>query len=132
MESPTWTHRGHRGEGIIIPHTKHDPTSKVISAYYTIHPDDRQAFSDAVIPHLTTTAQQDGCTYYVFAEDLTDPNTIHLTEGWRDQAAIDAHIADENFLRAVTTVLGGIRILDYQAEYYDVTAQTAGALPNAS
>jgi len=116
----------------MIPHTKHTPTSKVISAYYTVHPDDRQAFSDAVIPHLTTTAQQDGCTYYVFAEDLTDPNTIHLTEGWRDQAAIDAHMADEHFLKAVTTVLGGIRILDYQAEYYDVTAQAAGALPNAS
>lgn len=71
----------------MISHTKHSPTSKVISAYYTVHPDDRQAFSDAVIPHLTTTAHQDGCTYYVFAEDLTDPNTIHLTEGWRDQAA---------------------------------------------
>ena len=116
----------------MIPHTKHDATSKVISAYYTVHPDDRQAFSDAVIPHLSTTAQQDGCTYYVFAEDLTDPNTIHLTEGWRDQAAIDDHMADENFLKAVTTVLGGIRILDYQAEYYDVTAQTVGVLPNAN
>ncbi|MBF4625712.1 putative quinol monooxygenase [Clavibacter sp. VKM Ac-2872] len=116
----------------MIPHTRHTPTGKVISACYTIHPDDRQAFRDAVIPHLTTTARQDGCTYYVFAEDLTDPNTIHLTEGWRDQAAIDAHMADERFLEAVTAVLGGIRILDYQAEYYDVAAQTADALPAAS
>lgn len=116
----------------MISHAEHSPTSKVISAYYTVHPDDRQAFSDAVIPYLTTTAHQDGCTYYVFAEDLTDPNTIHLTEGWRDQAAVDAHMADENFLEAATAVLGGIRILDYQAEYYDVAAQTAGALPSVS
>ncbi|WP_323749556.1 antibiotic biosynthesis monooxygenase family protein [Curtobacterium sp. VKM Ac-1393] len=116
----------------MIPHIKHTPTSKVISAYYTVHPDDRQAFIDAVIPHLGTTAQQDGCTYYVFAEDLIDRNTIHLTEGWRDQAAIDAHMADEYFLEAVTTVLGGIRVLDYQAEYYDVDTQTAGTLPVAS
>ncbi|MCP1502710.1 quinol monooxygenase YgiN [Curtobacterium herbarum] len=116
----------------MITHTKHDLTGKVISAYYTVHPDDRQTFREAVIPHLATTAQQDGCTYYVFAEDLTDPNTIHLTEGWRDQAAIDAHMADERFLEAVTAVLGGVRILDYQAEYYDVSAQAAGALPDAS
>ncbi|MBF4588258.1 putative quinol monooxygenase [Curtobacterium sp. VKM Ac-2887] len=116
----------------MIPHIKHTPTSKVISAYYTVHPDDRQAFIDAVIPHLSTTAQQDGCTYYVFAEDLIDRNTIHLTEGWRDQAAIDAHMADEYFLKAVTTVLEGIRVLDYQAEYYDVGTQTAGALPDSN
>ena len=41
-------------------------------------------------------------------------------------------MADENFLKAAAAVLGGIRILDYQAEYYDVTAQTAGALPAVS
>ena len=116
----------------MIPHDKHAPTSKVVSAYYTIHPEDRQTFHDAVIPHLRTTAEQDGCTYYVFAEDLTDPNTIHLTEGWRDQAAIDAHLADEHFLTAVAAVLRDVRIIDYQAEYYDVAAQTAGALPGPS
>ena len=115
----------------MIAHTKHEPTGKLISAYYTVHPEDRQTFIDAVIPHLSTTAQQDGCTYYVFAQDLTDPNTIHLTEAWRDQAAIDAHLADENFLAAVGAVLGGVRILDYQAEYYDVAAQVAGAVPGA-
>lgn len=114
----------------MIPHTKHAPTGKVISAYYTVHPEDRQTFVDAVVPHLTTTAEQDGCTYYVFAQDLTDPNTIHLTEGWRDQAAIDAHFLDEDFLAAVRAVLGGVRILDYQAEIYDVAAQTAGAVPS--
>ena len=81
----------------MIPHVKHRPTGKVISAYYTVHPDDRQVFVDAVLPHLATTARQEGCVYYVFAQDLTDPNTIHLTEGWRDQAAIDAHFTDENF-----------------------------------
>jgi len=115
----------------MIAHTKHQPTGRVISASYRIHPEDRQTFIDAVLPHLATTAQQDGCVYYVFAQDLTDPDTIHLTEGWRDQAAIDAHLTDESFLAAVRAVLGGVRILDYQAEIYDVAAQTAGAVPSA-
>jgi quinol monooxygenase YgiN len=116
----------------VISQTKHDATGKVVSAYYTLHPEDRQAFIDAVIPHLSTTAQQDGCVYYVFAQDLTDPNTIHLMEGWRDQAAIDEHNADENFHKAVAAVLGSVRILGYQAEVYDVAAQTAGAIPSDS
>lgn len=115
----------------MMAHTKHQPTGKVISAYYTVHPDDRQTFIDAVVPHLTTTAQQDGCTYYVFAQDLTDPNTIHLSEGWRDQAAIDAHVADAAFLAAVHAVLDGVRITDYQAEVYDVANQVAGAVPSS-
>ncbi|GAB2674147.1 hypothetical protein GCM10027271_38700 [Saccharopolyspora gloriosae] len=116
----------------MIAHTKHAPTGKIISAYYTVHPEDRTTFIDAVLPHLTTTSQQDGCTYYVFAQDLTDENTIHLIEGWRDQAAIDAHNADENFLAAVRAVLDGVRILDYQAEIYDVAAQVSGAAPPTS
>ncbi|GAA5185345.1 hypothetical protein GCM10023322_29080 [Rugosimonospora acidiphila] len=114
----------------MISQTKHETTGKVVSAYYTIHAEDRQKFIDAVIPHLSTTAQQDGCVYYVFAQDLTDPNTIHLSEGWRDQAAIDEHNADENFQKAVAAVMGGVRILDYQSEVYDVAAQTVGAIPS--
>jgi hypothetical protein len=31
----------------------------------------------------------------------------------------------------VRAVLGGVQILDYQAEIYDVTAQVAGAVPSA-
>ena len=113
----------------MIPQHKHQPTGKVISALYTVHPDDRQTFIDAVIPHLTTTAEQDGTVYYVFAQDLTDPNTFHLTEGWRDQAAIDEHYRDPNFIAAVEAVMSGVRILEYQAEIYDVADQTAGVLP---
>jgi hypothetical protein len=44
----------------VISHQKHDGTGKVVSAYYTLRPEDRQTFIDAVIPHLSTTAQQDG------------------------------------------------------------------------
>ncbi len=113
----------------MIPHTKQETTGKVVSAYYTVHPDDRQKYIDAVIPHLASTAELDGCVYYVFAQDVTDPNTIHLVEGWRDQAALDAHLSDEPFLAAVRAVQGGVRVLDYQAQVYDVAAQAPARAP---
>ena len=115
----------------MIAHTKHEPTGVMTSAYYTIHPEDVQIFIDAVLPHLAITAQQDGCIYYVFAQDLTDPNTIHLTEAWRDQAALDAHLSEENFVAAVRAVGDGVRVLDFQAERYDIAAHVAGAVPSA-
>jgi hypothetical protein len=38
-------------------------------------------------------------------------------------------MTDERFLKAASAVLKNVRIIDYQAEYYDVATQTAGALP---
>lgn len=115
----------------MIPQIKSTPTGKVVSAYYTVHPDDRETLVDAVLSRLATTAQQDGCIYYVFAEDLTGPNAIDLTENWRDQAALDVHFTGETFRAAVRAVFDGVRILDYQSEMYEIAAHTSGATPNS-
>src|SRR5690606_30067336 len=32
---------------------------------------------------------EDGCEGYAYAEDVLDPGLIHVTELWRDQAALD-------------------------------------------
>ena len=36
---------------------------------------------------------EDGCIAYAYAEDIVDRGLIHVTEQWRDQAALDAHFA---------------------------------------
>ena len=60
--STTWT-RTPFGGPTKITHTRHQPTATISSAYYTVHPEDRQTFIDAIVPHLGTTAQQDGCVF---------------------------------------------------------------------
>lgn len=40
---------------------------------------------------VTETRAEDGCLQYAFAEDVLDPGLIHISELWRDQAALDAH-----------------------------------------
>ena len=34
---------------------------------------------------------EDGCGGYAYAEDLFEPGLIHISETWRDKAALQAH-----------------------------------------
>jgi quinol monooxygenase YgiN len=42
---------------------------------------------------VEATRAEDGCVRYAFAEDVLDPGLIHVSELWRDQAALDRHFA---------------------------------------
>lgn len=101
-------------------HDKTLPTRITVSAYYRVHPDDRQIFIDAVIPEMTAAAKIPGCIYYAFSQDLTDPNTFHLLEGWADEAAYETHENADTFLTALSTVVKNVRILDRQGVRYEV------------
>lgn len=118
----------------MIPQDKSLPTTIVFSVFYRVHPDDRQKFIDAVLPQLETEAAIPGCVYYNFAQDLADPNTFHLSEGWRDQAALDEHDESAPFLRAVEEVMTNVRILEFQGQRYEVApgAQSAGTPPGGA
>jgi quinol monooxygenase YgiN len=107
----------------VADHDKTIKTEITVSAYYRVHPDDRQAFIDAVIPEMTAAQKMPGCIFYAFAQDLTDPNTFHLTEGWADFAAYDRHENAETFLSALSTVVQTVRILDRQGVRYDIAKQ---------
>jgi quinol monooxygenase YgiN len=104
-------------------HDKTLPTGILVSAYYRVHPDDRQTFIDAVVPEMIAAQKLPGCIYYAFAQDLTDPNTFHLLEGWADEEAYERHENADTFLAALATVVKNVRILDRQGIRYDVAKQ---------
>ncbi|SFN18841.1 Quinol monooxygenase YgiN [Chitinophaga sp. YR627] len=104
-------------------HDKTLPTKVTVSAYYRVHPEDRQTFIDAVIPEMTAAAKMEGCVYYAFAQDLTDPDTFHLLEGWADKAAYERHEQADTFLTALSTVVKQVRIIDRQGIRYDIAKQ---------
>ncbi|MEV8048324.1 putative quinol monooxygenase [Streptomyces griseoluteus] len=114
------------------PKNRETPTQIVYSTYYRVHPEDRQKFVDAVVPHLEYTAALPGCVFYVFAADLLDPNVIHLSEGWEDQAALDRHNTSEPFLKALREVTENVRILDRQGQKYAIASQGAGDPPGGT
>jgi len=102
-------------------HDKTQKTEIAVSAYYRVHPDDRQIFIDAVIPEMMAANKIEGCVYYAFSQDLTDENTFHLLEGWVDKEAYERHENSETFLQALSTVVKNVRILDREGVRYDIS-----------
>jgi len=96
----------------------------VVHTTYTIHPEDKQIFIDAVKSHIIHTRVTDGNVYYHFSWDLVDPNTCVLAEGWVDQAALDAHLKSEIFQAALQGVIGHVRILERHGTLYSVSGET--------
>jgi quinol monooxygenase YgiN len=52
-------------------------------------PDARAAMERMV----TASRAEDGCLYYSYAQDVLQPETIHVIERWRDHSALQAHFA---------------------------------------
>ena len=102
-------------------HDKTQATAITVSAYYKVHPEDRQIFKDAVIPEMIAANKLEGCIYYAFSQDLTDENTFHLLEGWRNQEAYERHENSETFLTALSTVVKIFRIVDREGVRYDIS-----------
>jgi quinol monooxygenase YgiN len=46
---------------------------------------------DPMARMIEATRAEDGCAHYAFAEDVLDPGLIHISELWRDQAALEKH-----------------------------------------
>ena len=42
---------------------------------------------------VTATRAEDGCLYYSYAQDVLQPETIHVIERWQDRSALQAHFA---------------------------------------
>lgn len=73
-------------------------------------PGRREELVTAAREVTTATRDDEGCRSYGFYADLTDENTILSLEVWRDQAALDAHMAHphtQDFLARVGGLLDG-------------------------
>ncbi len=47
--------------------------------------------------------REPGCLMFNVAQDDADPNVLHLFEVYRDDAAVDAHVAASHYLRFAET-----------------------------
>ncbi len=76
---PKWTACSYSLGMIMIVGTVRFPAEKIRDA------------RDAMARMIGATRAEDGCLNYAFAEDLLDPGLIHVSELWRDQAALEKH-----------------------------------------
>jgi len=45
----------------------------------------------------TEAKSRSGCVFLSAAQDVQDPSTFYLTEGWLSQDALNAHLASQEF-----------------------------------
>ena len=64
--------------------------------------------------HDRTAAARDGCVFLDAAQDIGDPATFRIVEGWWDQTAFDAHNASNEFqavLKKAATLIDPARVI---------------------
>ncbi|MBA2282110.1 MAG: antibiotic biosynthesis monooxygenase [Actinomycetota bacterium] len=67
--------------------------SIIVTGVIDIDPDQREAAIAATHTVMEATRAEDGCELYVFSADTADQGRFYVSEQWRDQAAMDAHMA---------------------------------------
>ena len=56
-------------------------------------PDKLDGARDAMQAMVTASRAEPGCIAYAYAQDVLDPEIIHVVEKWRDREALKAHFA---------------------------------------
>ena len=91
--------------------------------------DDVEAFRSLAMQMTATASSRDGCAFLDVAQDVSDPATFRLIEGWRDQAALNAHGASEEF-QAVLKDAGALDVVGRSIEIYSVAGKKTVDLPS--
>jgi quinol monooxygenase YgiN len=65
----------------------------VLTAFIEVAPSDRDAIGAALVNVVSATRAEEGCEDYGCYEDTQRPGRYVFVERWRDQAALDRHLA---------------------------------------
>ena len=70
---------------------------------------------------IEATRNEDGCEHYSYAVDLADPSLLHISEQWRDEIAIDAHMGSPHIAELggalATAKVEALSVKAYEARY---------------
>jgi quinol monooxygenase YgiN len=76
---------------------------------------------EAMAANVEATRREDGCEHYSYALDIAEPDLLHISERWPDEAAIDAHMKSahmQSFMaRLGQAKLEALSVRMYRAEY---------------
>lgn len=70
--------------------------------------------------NVEATRAEDGCEHYAYAVDLLDPNLLHVAERWRDEAAIERHMATPH-MGALLAEVGAAKVEAISVKAYEAT-----------
>ncbi|SFS09656.1 putative quinol monooxygenase [Sphingomonas jatrophae] len=74
----------------------------ILAGHIRTTPDQVEGLAQALRSLVPATLAEDGCLAYAFALDDREVGTVLVYERWRDQAALDAHLALPEVLGILT------------------------------
>src|SRR5580698_5506289 len=90
----------------------------IVLGQFEFHPDDFAAVKALAAALMQETVKEDGCIKYAFAADLAHPNRLQLSECWRDDAALAAHLLTPH-IHAYREKLKAIRVVSRVVKRYE-------------
>lgn len=76
----------------------------LITGTVTVREDNRAAFLEAVVRHVTLSRQEPGCISHGCHEDVMAPGTFVFVERWRDMDAVKEHFAKDYSRETVAAI----------------------------
>ena len=92
----------------------------VLSIGLQLKPDGRDAFIEAAKVIVTESNKEEGCILYQFATNISDANTIHISEIWQSKEILDAHGNSEHMAVFQKAIAGLVEKRHY-LHHFEVT-----------
>ena len=86
-------------------------------------PDKLEAARPAMRKMVEASRAEPGCIAYGYAQDVLDPETIHVVEKWRDRAALKAHFATAH-MAEWRGVMGGLGLSGRDLKVFETNEGT--------
>lgn len=90
----------------------------IVMGYARTGPGQLDSLGDAMKAQIEATRAEDGCEYYGYARDVLDPDTMIISERWRDRAALEAHMKAPH-MAVFNAALANVTFLDASVKAYE-------------
>lgn len=112
MEIPAERFRGERDEKDIV----------IVLGHGRFGADEIDRLMPLMERIVTATRSEAGCMAYNYARDMVEPDTIRISEQWRDAAAIDAHFR-QPYMTELRAALDAARVTELSVKAYDTSGE---------
>ena len=90
----------------------------IVMGHVKLGAGDIERLQNEMITQIAATNAEDGCEYYGFSRNVTDPDTLIISERWRDQASIDAHFKSPH-MAVFNAALASATVLSLSVKAYE-------------
>jgi quinol monooxygenase YgiN len=79
-----------------------------------------ERLKEAMARNVEATRAEEGCEDYAYAVDISDPGLLHVNERWRDDAAIERHMASPH-MGEFMALVGASKVEAMSIKAYEAT-----------